>query len=235
MNTDAPWPSLDEARARVLDIQTKLHQWSTDDEGRRFDDLFNLVTDPAFLTVAWERVRGNRGARSAGVDGIAPRSIVFGDSMLSGLRAELKAQTFEPLPVKERMIPKASGKLRRLGIPAVRVPGWTGVFVDRSRSAVAGHAERKIASIGVGIRRWVTFHGFALNVSLDLAGFDAIVPCGLAGIEMTSVARELEREGRFEPGRDGGLDQRVRESVAREMEQVLGGHGLDADASGPFL
>lgn len=120
MNTDAPWPSLDEARARVLDIQTKLHQWSTDDAGRRFDDLFNLVADPAFLIVAWDRVRGNRGARSAGVDGIAPRSIVFGDSMLSGLRAELKAQTFEPLPVKERMIPKASGKLRRLGIPAVR-------------------------------------------------------------------------------------------------------------------
>jgi RNA-directed DNA polymerase len=117
VNTDAPWPSLDEARVRVLDIQTKLHQWSTSDTGRRFDDLFNLVADPAFLTVAWDRVRGNRGARSAGVDGIAPRSIVFGDSMLLGLRAELKAQTFEPLPVKERMIPKASGKLRRLGIP----------------------------------------------------------------------------------------------------------------------
>ena len=78
MNTDAPWPSLFEAELRVLGIQTKLHQWATDEPHRRFDDLFNLVADPAFLTVAWDRVRGNRGARSAGVDGVAPRSIVFG-------------------------------------------------------------------------------------------------------------------------------------------------------------
>ncbi len=120
MNTGDPWPSLDEARVRVLGIQTKLHQWSTGDGDRRFDDLFNLVTDPSFLIVAWDRVQGNRGARSAGVDGVVPRSIVFGDAMLHGLRAELKARSFEPLPVKHRMIPKASGKLRRLGVPAVR-------------------------------------------------------------------------------------------------------------------
>ena len=120
MNTGEPWPSLDEARVRVLGIQTKLHQWSTDDDGRRFDDLFNLVADPAFLTVAWDRVRGNRGARSAGVDGVTARSVVFGDVLLQRLRDDLKARSFEPLPVKERMIPKASGKLRRLGIPTVR-------------------------------------------------------------------------------------------------------------------
>ena len=70
VNTDAPRPSLDEAKARVLGIQTKLHRWATADAGRRFDDLFNLVTDPAFLLVAWERVRTNRGARTAGVDGV---------------------------------------------------------------------------------------------------------------------------------------------------------------------
>ena len=120
MNTGDLWPSLDEARMRVLGIQTKLHQWSNDDDGRRFDDLFNLVADPAFLLVAWDRVRGNRGARSAGVDGVTARSIVFGEAMLHRLRAELKASSFEPLPVKEQMIPKASGKLRRLGIPSVR-------------------------------------------------------------------------------------------------------------------
>ena len=79
VNTDAPWPDLDEAEARVLEIQTKLHQWAADDPHRRFDDLFNLVADPAFLVVAWDRVRGNRGARSAGVDGVAPRSIVLGE------------------------------------------------------------------------------------------------------------------------------------------------------------
>jgi RNA-directed DNA polymerase len=121
VNTDAPWPSLEEAEARVLGIQTKLHQWATDSPDRRFCDLFNLVCDPAFLTVAWARVRGNRGARSAGVDGVKPRDILFGtDTVLPFLRDDLKAGRFAPLPVRERMIPKASGKLRRLGIPTAR-------------------------------------------------------------------------------------------------------------------
>ncbi len=120
MNTDASWPSLVEAELRVLKIQTKLHQWAVDDGGRRFDDLFNLVADPAFLTVAWDRVRGNRGARSAGVDGVRPRSIVFGEAaFLAGLRQVLRSGEFAPLPVRQRMIPKANGKLRSLGIPTV--------------------------------------------------------------------------------------------------------------------
>ena len=87
MNTDAPWPTLEEAEARVLEIQAKLHQWATDSPDRRFDDLFNLVADPAFLVVAWNRVRGNRGARTAGVDGVKPRDVVFGgDTLLPLLR-----------------------------------------------------------------------------------------------------------------------------------------------------
>ena len=118
MNIGEPWPDSDAARWRVLEMQTKLHQWATDDPKRRFDDLYNLVADPAFLVVAWERVRGNRGSRSAGVDGVTPRSIVFGAAeLLAGLRDDLKARRFEPLPVRETMIPKTSGKLRRLGIP----------------------------------------------------------------------------------------------------------------------
>ena len=121
MNTGAPWPDLDEAEARVRQIQTKLHQWATDDPDRRFDDLFNLVTDPAFLLVAWARVRGNRGARSVGVDGVAPRSIVFGkEKFLTGLRDDLKARRFGPLPVREKLIPKSGGKFRGLGIPTAR-------------------------------------------------------------------------------------------------------------------
>ena len=119
MNTDDPWPDLAEAEPRVLRMQAKLHQWATDNSDRRFVDLFNLVADPCFLTVAWHRVRGNRGARSAGVDGVKPNSILFGDVMLAGLRDDLKARRFTPLPVRERMIPKANGKRRRLGIPTV--------------------------------------------------------------------------------------------------------------------
>ena len=123
MNIGAPWPSLPEAGSRVLGLQTKLHRWAASDPGRRFDDLHNLVSDPAFLVVAWNRVRGNKGARSAGVDGQTARSIERGrgeEVFLAELQADLKARTFRPLPVRERRIPKRSGKLRSLGIPTVR-------------------------------------------------------------------------------------------------------------------
>jgi RNA-directed DNA polymerase len=101
-------------------MQMKLHRWAADDPGRTFDDLGNLIYDPAFLVVAWDRVRTNKGARSAGVDGIAPRSIPAGGGLfLDGLRDDLKARRFTPTPVRERKIPKSGGKLRRLGIPTV--------------------------------------------------------------------------------------------------------------------
>jgi RNA-directed DNA polymerase len=106
------------AERRVLKIQTKLHQWAIDDPDRRFADLFNLVADPAVLRVAWDRVRSNRGARSPGVDGVRPRDLrPWEQEFLSGLRTQLKAGVFAPLPVRQRTIPKASGKLRKLGIP----------------------------------------------------------------------------------------------------------------------
>jgi RNA-directed DNA polymerase len=125
VNTGAPWPDLDEAWSLVHRMQTKLLQWATADPGRRFDDLFNLVVDPAFLVVAWSRVRGNRGARTAGVDGVKPASIVFGaGTMLTGLRDDLKARSFVPSRVREKTIPKASGKFRRLGIPTASPRSW---------------------------------------------------------------------------------------------------------------
>ena len=124
MNTGAPWPTAELAEARVLGIQAKLHRWAIDDPTRRFDDLFNLVCDPAFLLVGWRRVRGNMGARTAGVDGQTAANIewVRGEAaFLAELRADLKARRFAPLPVRERMIPKPGGrKRRRLGIPTVR-------------------------------------------------------------------------------------------------------------------
>jgi RNA-directed DNA polymerase len=117
VNTGARWPSLDEAEPQVLAMQTKLHQWAISDPDRRFDDLYNLVCDPAFLVVAWDRVRSNKGARSAGIDGIAPRSIEpGGGEFLEGIRDDLKARRYTPTRVREKLIPKASGKLRRLGI-----------------------------------------------------------------------------------------------------------------------
>ena len=122
VNADASWPAADQAKARVLRIQTKLHQWATDDPDRRFDDLYNLVYDPSVLVDAWTRVKGNRGARSAGVDGHSAHHIttVVGEQVfLAGLRDDLKARRFCPEPVREVMIPKRDGKRRRLGIATV--------------------------------------------------------------------------------------------------------------------
>ena len=79
--------------------------------------------------------------------------------------------------------------LRTLGVPTRTLSGMTGLYVDDS--AGEGGTARKIASIGVGVRNWVTFHGFALNVDLDLSGFECIVPCGLHQVQMTSIAAEL--------------------------------------------
>ncbi|MGV7852318.1 group II intron reverse transcriptase/maturase, partial [Mycobacterium kansasii] len=102
-------------------MQTKLHRWATVDPGRLFDDVFNLVYDPAFLLAAWDRVRGNKGGRTAGVDGVVPRYVPADDvaEMLADLRHQVKSGQFAPLPVRERRIPKANGKTRSLGIPTM--------------------------------------------------------------------------------------------------------------------
>jgi len=78
---DQPWPDPVGAARRVRDMQIKLHHWAVSDPGRRFDDVFNLVHHPDFLTVAWARVRGNKGARTAGVDRVSPATIAEDDQV----------------------------------------------------------------------------------------------------------------------------------------------------------
>jgi RNA-directed DNA polymerase len=121
VNADELEYALYGAERRVLEIQAKLHRWAREQPHRRFDDLFNLVCDPAFLLVAWARVRGNKGARSAGVDGYTAYAIQARgvEGFLGRLRSALKDRSFRPLPVRERMIPKPGGKNRRLGIATV--------------------------------------------------------------------------------------------------------------------
>jgi lipoyl(octanoyl) transferase len=87
--------------------------------------------------------------------------------------------------------------LAGVGIAASTRPALTGVWVD----------DRKIASIGVGVRHWITMHGFALNVCGDLAPFDQIVPCGIANVRMTSIEKET------------GTEQSVPE-VASRVEEI---------------
>jgi len=93
--------------------------------------------------------------------------------------------------------------LARHGIVSERSAGRTGVWVG----------ERKIASLGVAVRRWVGYHGFALNVRPDLAGFSLIHPCGLKGVQMTSMAAEL---GSAAPSLEA-----MRDDVTQELANLL--------------
>ena len=93
--------------------------------------------------------------------------------------------------------------VERWGIRATRVEGMTGAWVEGN----------KIGAIGVRVQRWVTSHGFALNVSTDLSYFDRIIPCGLEGQGVTSMAREA--------GRDVSLDD-VRPVVVETFGTVFG-------------
>jgi RNA-directed DNA polymerase len=129
MSEDAPvnigavaWPDPNSAYVAVRSMQTKLHRWAGEDSSRRFGDLFNLVYDPAFLVHAWERVSNNRGARTPGVDKVTVAMVetwVGVEAFLDTIRASLKSGEFRPVDVRQVMIPKANGRLRKLGIPTV--------------------------------------------------------------------------------------------------------------------
>jgi len=96
--------------------------------------------------------------------------------------------------IESLLIDFASG----FGIDAGRREGLTGVWVGN----------RKLASIGVGVRKWVSMHGFGLNVSSDLSGYEAITPCGISDVTMTSLSTESRREITVE-------------SAAREIEPAI--------------
>jgi RNA-directed DNA polymerase len=117
------WPTLLEAERRVLDHQRKLHRWARAEPARRFGDVFNLIWDRATLLVAWEKVAGNKGAMTAGVDRMTRLHVrvdIGVEPFLEDLRSCLKGGTFIPLPVRRTTIPKKSGKGRSLGIPTLR-------------------------------------------------------------------------------------------------------------------
>jgi lipoyl(octanoyl) transferase len=93
------------------------------------------------------------------------------------------------------------------GIAAARVPGKTGIWVQR------GATEEKLAAIGVHLSRWVTSHGFAYNVSTDLRYFDLIVPCGIADRKPTSLEKLLGRSVKREE---------VAPRIANHLSEVFG-------------
>ena len=96
------------------------------------------------------------------------------------------------------------GALEQLGIAAGTIPGLTGVW----------SSGRKLGSIGIHVKQWVTYHGFALNVTTNLGYFDLIVPCGIKDVIMTSVAQELGRT-------DAALWEETRNAVVEGMGRAL--------------
>lgn len=101
--------------------------------------------------------------------------------------------------------------LADLGVEGYTRPGQTGVFATPGAPGPA----RKVASIGVGLRGWISWHGFALNVTLDPTAFELIVPCGLHDVAMTSLAREL---GAAAPP---DLDARARHAVEQRFLEAF--------------
>ena len=107
---------------RVARTQVKYHRWAKTDRMARFGDLFNLVCHPVHLLVAWDHVAHNKGARTAGIDGVTVRQISQAGQVgafLAGIASALKDGTYRPSPVRRVLIPKPGGKSRPLGIPTV--------------------------------------------------------------------------------------------------------------------
>ena len=169
--------------AEALDWQRSLAQARI--EGRIPHDLLLLLEHPPVVTLG-RNSQESHVLRPAGVDVIeverggdvtfhGPGQLVgYPIIDLSGYKQDLHWY----LRTLEQALINA---LAALHIPAERNPGYTGVWTRG----------RKIASIGVHVKKWVTWHGFALNVTTDLTEFQRIVPCGIAGVEMTSIEREL--------------------------------------------
>ena len=131
LNSGAPWPTPDRRRSGYSGSSASCTSGQPTDQDRRFSDLHNLVCDPATLMVAWRRVRGNRGSRSAGRGWPRPpttSSTVLGvERFLAELREELRAGSYRPLPVKERRSPSraasaAGSGSRRFATASCRPP-----------------------------------------------------------------------------------------------------------------
>ena len=216
--------------------------------GRLADDLLLLVEHPPVVTLG-------RGFRDASLP-IAPdllrrRGIdVFeierggdvtyhGPGQLVGYPIFDLSQHRQDLHWFLRQIEEALiVALARFGIPGRRREGYTGVWTGGAGDGAGatgavggggagGTAERKIASIGIHVRQWVTWHGFALNVTTDLEPFSLIVPCGIPDVVMTSVEKELESRalGRADARRD--LGHEAREAVVDAFVRTFGFSGAE--------
>ena len=179
----------------------------------RIPDTLILVEHPAVVTLGRAKTTANLRVTR---DELRARGIEFfeisrgGDATYHGPGQlvgypifDLRHHGRDVLHYCRRVEAVLIGTLAGFGLAGRAVPGKAGVWVE----------ERKIASLGISLRRWVTFHGFALNVGVDLAGFEVIRPCGEEPEIMTSMAALL--------GRRLVMDA-VRDRVAAEFARVFG-------------
>lgn len=175
----------------ALDLQLKLLEMRKNGE---IEDTLLLLEHPHTVTIGR---RGNMGNLLAAEKYLEKAGIHFevisrgGDVTYHG-PGQLVGYPIMDLNEMGRDIHKYLRRLEEtiivsledFGMRGRRVKGVTGVWVKR----------HKIASIGVGVKKWITYHGFALNVNTDLSYFDMMVPCGIENVQMTSIRRWLARE-----------------------------------------
>lgn len=193
VNSETP-PLMDIITGRVARTQAKYHQWAKTDRTARFGDLFNLVSHPDYLLVAWEHVARNKGARTAGVDGVTVRQISQRGEIgvfLAGIAAALRDGTYRPGPVRRVLIPKPGGRSRPLGIPTV-----TDRVVQQSLKMVLepifeadflpvsyGFRPRRRAHDAVAEIHFLAGRGYRWVVDADIEGcFDNIDHTALLGL-----------------------------------------------------
>ena len=187
-------------------------------EGTLANDLLILCEHPPTITLGRAFKRENLTASQSLLDarGVEVHEAERGGDVTFHGPGQLVAYPIVDLAVHKpdlhwylRMLEEACIRVcDTFGIDAGRQKGQTGVWVDG----------RKIASIGVHARQWVTWHGFALNVTTDLSFFDLMVPCGIPDVRMTSVAAELV--GRGEPVEES-LNRQVEDATIRVMSEIL--------------
>ena len=174
----------------------------------RIEDTLILVEHPAVVTVG---VEGDDGAAAASGLPVVPverggRATYHGPGQQVGYPiVDLDPRARDVRRFVRDVEAVVTRTLAPLGILAGHVSGRPGVWVDE---------RRKIASVGIAVDHWVTFHGFALNVDPDLAAFARFHPCGFDGSVMTSVTKEL--------GRPVSLAD-VRPLVLSGWQEVFGG------------
>jgi lipoate-protein ligase B len=210
------------APARLIDLGTRTFEdvWamqlqlvSARQKGEVPDTLL-LVEHPHVITAG-------RSARRENILGAAEGTPLFeierggdvtyhGPGQLVGYPIFLLGQGERDLHLYLRNLEEAIIRaLARFDLPGARKEGWTGVWTALG--------ERKLASIGVAVKRWVTLHGFALNVSTDLARFAAINPCGLDAAVMGSMAGELGR-----PVDIGAVKHAIRDTMSEVFAREFG-------------